>query len=426
MLDPKLLRQDATTVAEQLLRRGFQLDVFQYQALEQQRQQLQTETEKLQAERNQLAKTIGQAKGKGEDATEALQQAGEVGEHLKKNEKLLADLSQQLQQFQLGIPNLLAKEVPAGKDELQNQFVREWGMPAELGFTARDHVDLGEGLAQMDFESAAKLSGSRFVVLHQELARLQRALAQFMLDLHVELHDYQEVAVPFLVQPDALIGTGQLPKFAEDQFHLPGEKPFYLIPTAEVSLTNLVREQIIDSSQLPLKFVAHTPCFRREAGSYGRDTRGMIRMHQFDKVELVQVVKPEESFAALELLVGHAEKVLQLLQLPYRVMLLCSGDTGFSAAKTYDLEVWLPSQNTYREISSCSNCTDFQARRMQARWRDPAQKKPQLLHTLNGSGLAVGRTLVAILENYQQADGSIKVPEVLQNYMGGKTLIKRP
>lgn len=431
MLDPKYLRADIIEAAERLAARGFTLDVARINALEEQRKTLQTRTQELQAERNARSKAIGDAKRRGEDVAPLMAQVGELGSELDDCKRKQDDVLAELEALALAIPNLPHDSVPAGKDESDNVEVRRWGSPRQFEFEPKDHVALGEGVKGIDFATATKISGSRFVVMQGQIARMHRALAQFMLDLHTQQHGYTECYVPYLVNSDSLQGTGQLPKFYNDLFHtaITGEgdeegkvKKFSLIPTAEVPLTNIVRDTITDEKELPLKLTAHSPCFRSEAGSYGRDTRGLIRMHQFDKVEMVQLVSPETSWDALEEMVGHAEKVLQLLELPYRVITLCTGDMGFSAAKTYDLEVWLPAQNTYREISSCSNCADFQARRMQARVRG-ADGKPTLLHTLNGSGLAVGRTLVAVLENYQQADGRIEVPNVLRPYMGGLTHI---
>jgi len=419
MLDPKHLRNDLETVAAQLQRRGFQLQTGEFAELEARRKTLQNVTQDLQAERNQASKKIGVMKGKGEDATPILKQMEQLASQLKANEQELELLQKQMQAFQLMIPNLPHDSVPLGTGEEDNLEVRRVGEPRQFNFTLKDHIALGEALGLMDFERAAKLSGARFVVLHGRLARLQRALAEFMLDLQTQEHGYQETYVPYLVNETSFYGTGQLPKFREDFFELKGESGLMLIPTAEVSLTNLYRDEIIEAKTLPLRLTAQTPCFRSEAGSYGKDTRGMIRQHQFQKVELVQIVRPEDSYEALEQMTKHAEIVLQRLELPYRVMALCTGDMGFAAAKTYDLEVWLPGQSKYREISSCSNCTDFQARRLQIRWRNPETGKPELVHTLNGSGLAVGRTLVAVLENYQEADGSIRVPAVLRDYMGG-------
>lgn len=431
MLDPKYLRADIIEAAERLAARGFTLDVARINGLEEQRKTLQTRTQELQAERNARSKAIGDAKRRGEDVAPLMAQVGELGFELDDCKRKQDEVLAELEALALAIPNLPHDSVPAGKDESDNVEVRRWGTPRQFEFEPKDHVTLGEGVKGIDFATATKISGSRFVVMQGQIARMHRALAQFMLDLHTQQHGYTECYVPYLVNADSLQGTGQLPKFYNDLFHtaITGEgdeegkvKKFSLIPTAEVPLTNIVRDTITDEKDLPLKLTAHSPCFRSEAGSYGRDTRGLIRMHQFDKVEMVQLVSPETSWDALEEMVGHAEKVLQLLELPYRVITLCTGDMGFSAAKTYDLEVWLPAQNTYREISSCSNCADFQARRMQARVRG-ADGKPTLLHTLNGSGLAVGRTLVAVLENYQQADGRIEVPNVLRPYMGGLTHI---
>ncbi len=420
MLDPKLLRNEIDEIAERLAFRGFKLDKTRYLQLEAERKELQGVTQELQTKRNQTSKQIGILKSRGEDIQPVLKEVATLGDELKAKEKQLEELQQQILDFQLSIPNLPHETVPPGNSEDDNVEVRKWGEPTKFDFAAKDHVALGEGSGLLDFKRAAKLSGSRFVVLHGKLAQLQRALAQLMLNVHTNDHGYEETYVPYLVHEKCLFGTGQLPKFREDQFSIAGEHDFTLIPTAEVSVANLYRDEIIEASDLPIQRVAHTPCFRSEAGSYGKDTKGMIRQHQFEKVELVQVVKPEDSYAALEALTGHAEKILQLLELPYRVMKLCAGDMGFSAATTYDLEVWLPGQNTYREISSCSNCTDFQARRMQTRWRNPNTGKPELVHTLNGSGLAVGRTLVAVMENYQNEDGSITIPEVLRPYYFGE------
>lgn len=419
MIDPKLLRSQPEEVARNLARRGFTLDVPALQAFEAKRKHWQMESDRLRAERNAHAKAIGVAKGRGEDIAPLLARGEALAVEVANVDRELAAVQAEQDGWQLALPNLLHESVPEGRDEGGNVEVRRWGTPRRFEGTPRDHVDIGAQLGGMDFEAAGRISGARFVVLRAGLARLHRALAQFMLDLHTQQHGYTEVNVPYLVAGAALQGTGQLPKFEQDLFALRGEQQFYLIPTAEVPVTNLVREQILEAAQLPLKFVAHTPCFRSEAGAAGRDTRGMIRQHQFEKVELVHIVRPADSYAALEELVGHAEKVLQLLELPYRVMALCAGDIGFSSARTYDLEVWLPSQGRYREISSCSNCEAFQARRMQARWRNPATGKPEPVHTLNGSGLAVGRTLVAVLENYQNADGSVGIPAVLRPYMGG-------
>lgn len=423
MINPNLLRNNLEEVAEKLkVKRNFVLDVALLSELEEQRKSLQVKTESLQAERNARSKNIGQAKARGEDISALLNEVEHMGIELSTTKAHLDEVLAEINQIVLAIPNLPADEVPLGKDESENLEVFRWGTPKTFDFDVKDHVSLGEGLKGLDFAAGVKLSGSRFVVMKGQIAKLHRALSQFMLDLHTEQHGYTETYVPYLVNHATLYGTGQLPKFGEDLFHtnaLEGEQPYALIPTAEVPVTNLVRDEILDEADLPLKMTAHTPCFRSEAGSYGRDTRGLIRMHQFDKVELVQIVAPETSMQVLEELTGQAEKVLQLLELPYRKVLLCTGDMGFSSCKTYDLEVWLPAQNTYREISSCSNMWDFQARRMQARCRSKTDKKTRLVHTLNGSGLAVGRTLVAILENYQNADGTITVPSVLRPYMGG-------
>ncbi len=423
MLDIQALRNDLDGVAKRLATRGFVLDTARFQELEAQRKIIQTRTQELQARRNSSSKLIGQAKAKGEDVSAIMAEVATLGDELKQAEVQLVEVQTALQQLLEVIPNMPHESVPVGKSEADNEEVRKVGTIPQFDFAVKDHVDLGEKLG-LDFDTAIKISGARFSVLKGGLARLHRALAQFMLDTHTDQHGYTEVYVPYIVNADSMRGTGQLPKFEEDLFKVPrqmgeGEENFYLIPTAEVPVTNMVRDEIVQLEKLPMKFVAHTPCFRSEAGSYGRDTRGMIRQHQFDKVELVQMVHPDESYAALEQLLGHAETILQKLGLPYRVMKLCTGDMGFSAALTYDIEVWLPAQNTYREISSCSAFEAFQARRMQARFRN-VQGKPELLHTLNGSGLAVGRTLVAVLENYQQADGSVVIPEVLRPYMGGK------
>ncbi|EHD21929.1 MULTISPECIES: serine--tRNA ligase [Brenneria] len=430
MLDPNLLRNELDAVAEKLqARRGFTLDVDTLRKQEERRKVLQVETENLQAERNSRSKEIGAAKARGEDIEPLRREVNALGEKLDAAKSELDRLQNEIRDVALTIPNLPDDSVPLGKDERDNQEVSRWGEPRRLDFPVRDHVELGEMADGVDFAAGAKLAGARFVVMKGQIARLHRALSQFMLDLHTQQHGYQEAYVPYLVNHATLYGTGQLPKFGEDLFHT---KPlseeadtsnYALIPTAEVPLTNLVRDEILDEAALPLKMTAHTPCFRSEAGSYGRDTRGLIRMHQFDKVELVQIVRPEDSMQALEELTTHAETVLQLLKLPYRKVLLCTGDMGFGSSKTYDLEVWLPAQDTYREISSCSNMWDFQARRMQARCRSKADKKTRLVHTLNGSGLAVGRTLVAVLENYQQADGRVEIPEVLRPYMGGVEFI---
>lgn len=434
MIDPQLLRKDIAAVAARLATRKFQLDVERFNVLESERKSLQTRTEELQAKRNQLAKAIGTKKSKGEDAAAEMAEATQINVDMESGVARLAVLQVEIADFLMGIPNLPDEAVPIGKDETENKEVKRWGTIPEFAFPVKDHVDLGAPLG-LDFESAAKISGSRFVVLKGPAARLHRALAQFMIDLHSTQHGYEELNVPLMVNAASMRGTGQLPKFEEDLFKVPrqmggedgaGEakvENFYLIPTAEVPVTNLVRDTITAAEELPLKFVAHTPCFRSEAGSYGRDVRGMIRQHQFEKVELVQIAKPEESMQLLEELTAHAEKVLELLELPYRKVLLCTGDMGFGSTKTYDLEVWIPSQNAYREISSCSNMGDFQARRMQARWK-LGQGKPELVHTLNGSGLAVGRTGVALLENFQQADGSIVIPKALRPYMGGLELLQ--
>lgn len=425
MIDPKLLRQSADDVAANLARRGFEFDTEAYLALEERRKSLQVATEKLQSERNASAKNIGKAKAQGEDIEPLLAAVKDLGEKLDSNEAELTKVRGELRDIELGLPNLLADEVPSGNSEDDNTEVRRWSEPAELGFDAKDHIELGEALGMLDFESASRISGARFTVMLGPLARLQRALIQFMLDTHTSEHGYKETYVPYLVQSQALVGTGQLPKFEEDLFQTKTETPFYLIPTAEVPVTNLARDSILDAADLPVRFVAHTPCFRSEAGSYGQDTRGMIRQHQFEKVELVQFVEAGKSDAALDELTGHAEVVLQRLELPYRTVILCSGDIGFGSTKTYDIEVWLPGQQKYREISSCSNYNDYQARRMQARYRNPETGKPELLHTLNGSGVAAGRALIAVMENYQNEDGSIRIPSVLQPYMGGQELISR-
>jgi seryl-tRNA synthetase len=421
VIDPKLLRTDADAVARNLARRGYVLDVAALGALEEQRKPWAVEVDRLRAERNANARAVGAARGRGEDAAELIARSESLAAELTRAEGELAAVQQQLEQWQLGLPNLLHDSVPDGHDESANAEVRRFGEPRDFAFKPRDHVEIGERLGGLDFEAAARISGSRFVVMRGAVARLHRALAQYMLDLHTREHGYTEVYVPYLVRPPALIGTGQLPKFEQDLFAVRGEQPFYLIPTAEVPLTNLVRGEIVPAEALPLKWVAHTPCFRSEAGAAGKDSRGMIRNHQFDKVELVQIVQPAHSYAALEELTAHAEAVLRRLRLPYRTVALCAGDLGFGSAKTYDLEAWLPSQQRYREISSCSNFEAFQARRMQARWRNPDTGKPEPVHTLNGSGLAVGRTLVAVLENFQNEDGSVSVPPPLQPYMDGLT-----
>jgi len=423
MLDARLFRSELENTAAQLARRGFVLDVAALAHLETERKEIQVKTQELQAERNARSKAIGQAKAKGEDAQPLLDAVADLGDRLKAAESRLNEIQDELNTLVMRVPNIPHSSVPEGRDENDNVEVRRWGTPKSFNFAVKDHVDLGAALGMMDPDVAAKITGARFTVMKGPLARLHRALIQFMLDLHTGEHGYSETYVPYLVNADSLRGTGQLPKFEEDLFALRGEQNFYLIPTAEVPVTNIVRDTIAEAEALPLKFVAHTPCFRSEAGAYGKDTRGMIRQHQFEKVELVQIVRPEDSYTALEALVGHAEEVLKRLELPFRTMALCSGDMGFSSAKTYDLEVWLPGQGKYREISSCSNFEDFQARRMQARWRNPETRKPELVHTLNGSGLAVGRTLVAIMENYQDEGGAIAVPAALQPYMGGITRI---
>jgi seryl-tRNA synthetase len=425
MIDPKLLRSDPEAVARNLARRGYVLDVGALRALEERRKSAQVDSDRLRAERNANAKAVGMAKGKGEDAAPLLARGEALTGELAAAERELTAVQDELEGWQLGLPNLLHESVPDGRGEDDNREVRRWGEPRRHDFEPKDHVQIGEKLGGLDFEAAARISGARFVVLRGHVSRLHRALGQFMLDLHSGEHGYTEVYVPYLVQRQALLGTGQLPKFEDDLFKASGkgeasaQQAFYLIPTAEVPVTNLVREQIVPAESLPLKYVCHTPCFRSEAGAAGKDTRGMIRSHQFDKVELVQIVRPADSYAALEELTGHAEQVLKRLELPYRTVALCCADIGANSAKTYDIEVWLPSQGRYREISSCSNFEAFQARRMQARWRNPDGGKPEPVHTLNGSGLAVGRTLVAILENYQNADGTVTVPQALRPYMGG-------
>ena len=439
MIDPKLLRSDPETVARNLARRRYALDVNAWRALEERRKSAQVDSDRLRAERNSNAKAVGMAKGRGEDVAPLLARGEQLTRELATAERELTAVQGALESWQLGLPNLLHESVPEGRSEADNREVRRWGEPRRFEFEPKDHVQVGEGLGGVDFEAAARISGARFVVLRGQVSRLHRALAQFMLDLHTREHGYTEVYVPYLVQGQALLGTGQLPKFEDDLFKVTGKSEsraaqdgqaslaqarstqhtFYLISTAEVPVTNLVREQILPAESLPLKYVCHSPCFRSEAGAAGKDTRGMIRNHQFDKVELVQIARPADSYAALEQLTGHAEQVLQRLQLPYRTVALCAGDISASSAKTYDLEVWLPAQHRYREISSCSNFEAFQARRMQARWRNPDAGKPEPVHTLNGSGLAVGRTLVAVLENFQNADGTVSVPQALQPYMGG-------
>ena len=419
MIDAKLLRSDPDTVARNLARRGFALDVIALKALDEKRKTAQVQSDQIRSERNSHAKAVGMAKGRGEDIAPLIAKGDELTRNMAAVDKQLGDIQAEVDSLVASLPNLLHESVPEGRDETANLEVRRWGEPRKFDFQPKDHVVLGEALGGLDFEAASRISGARFVVMRSGIARLHRAIGQFMLDLHTSQHGYTEVYVPYLVQPPALFGTGQLPKFKQDLFAIQGEQEFHLIPTAEVPVTNLVRDQIVPAEKLPLKFVAHTPCFRSEAGAAGKDTRGMIRQHQFDKVEIVQIVKPADSYAALEALTANAEEVLKRLELPYRVVALCAGDIGFGSAKTYDLEVWLPGQGVYREISSCSNFEAFQARRMQARWRNPDTGKPEPVHTLNGSALAVGRTLVAVLENYQDADGTITVPAALKPYMGG-------
>jgi len=426
MIDPKRLRQFTKDVADNLARRGYKFDADTYLALEKKRKTLQVDTEALRNERKTSAKKIGMAKSSGQDVEPLLATIKDLGDRLDESESKLRELQEKLSSIELGLPNLLHDDVPIGNDESENQEVRCWGDIPDFDFEPKDHVDLGLSLGMLDFNMASRISGSRFVVMRGALARLHRALIQFMLDLHTSENGYEETYVPYLVQENALTGTGQLPKFEQDLFKIEGEKPFYLIPTAEVPLTNLTRGDILEAEELPKRFIAHTPCFRSEAGSYGKDTRGMIRQHQFEKVELVHLVEPADSYKALEELTANAETILQRLELPYRVVALCSGDVGFACAKTYDLEVWLPAQRKYREISSCSNCTDFQARRMQSRWRNPETNRPELLHTLNGSGVAAGRALISVMENYQQPDGSIRIPEVLIPFMGGIEMIHPP
>ncbi len=424
MLDPHLFRTDLDFVIAGLKKRNFAFNPENYSELEARRKAVQTKTQELQNARNSSSKAIGQAKAKGEDAQPLLDQVANLGDELKAAETELNEIQIELDALMSGIPNLLDISVPEGKDENDNIEISRWGEQPKFDFEVKDHVDLGTARNLLDFELGAKITGSRFVVLNGQLARLQRALIQFMLDTHSSENGYQETYVPYLVNADSLRGTGQLPKFAADLFKASENPDYYLIPTAEVPVTNIVRDVIVDAKNLPLKFVCHSPCFRSEAGAYGRDVRGMIRQHQFEKVEIVQITKPEDSAQAHEDLTNHAEMILQKLKLPYRKMLLCAGDTGFSSSKTYDLEVWLPGQNAYREISSCSNFRDFQARRLQARWRNPETGKPELVHTLNGSGLAAGRTLIAVMENYQDADGRIHIPEVLLPYMGGLKVIE--
>jgi seryl-tRNA synthetase len=424
MLDPKILRSDLDLVAEKLLVKKYELDKARFTDLEERRKKLQVETQNLQNERNKLSKAIGQAKSRGEDAEPLLRDVESRSADLKSAETRLAEIQGELDYLLMRMPNLPDASVPAGDSEDDNTEVLRWGEPRQFDFEPRDHIEIGQLLGGMDFERAAKLSGARFVTMTGDLVTLQRALIQFMIDRHITAHGYTEAYAPYLVNEATLTGTGQLPKFKEDLFHIVSEDhDLYLIPTAEVPVTNFVADTIVEAEQLPIRFVAHTPCFRSEAGSYGKDTRGMIRQHQFEKVELVQIVRPADSMSALEELTGHAESILRALELPYRKVILCGGDLGFASTKTYDLEVWLPGQQTYREISSCSNMTDFQARRMKARWRNPESGKPEAVHTLNGSGLAVGRTLIAVMENYQQSDGSIRIPEALQPYLHGKTEI---
>ena len=419
MLDPKRVRTQTEEIARRLAIKNFEFDIATFEQLEERRRAIQVRTENLQSEQNKRSKSIGKAKAAGEDIKPLLEEVESLKQQRGDAEDELRSVQESLNAFFAGIPNLPDDDVPPGASEDDNVETRVWGTPREFDFEPKDHVALGEQLKGLDFEKATQLAHSRFAVMRGQLARLHRALAQFMLDQHTLQHGYTKAYVPYLVNANTLFGTGQLPKFEEDLFRTAGDNPLYLIPTAEVPATNLVADTILDDAELPLRLVCHTPCFRSEAGSYGRDVRGMIRQHQFDKVELVHIVRPDESTQALEELTGHAEKILQLLELPYRVVTLCGGDMGFSAAKTYDLEVWLPGQGKYREISSCSNTRDFQARRMQARWRNPDTGKPEPVHTLNGSGLAVGRAMIAVMENYQQADGSILVPEVLKPYMGG-------
>jgi len=424
MLDPRLVRENPQAIADLLTKKGYEFPLESYNALEAERKEVQIDTERLQQERNARSKSIGKAKASGADIAPLLAEVGALGEQLDAAKERLNQLQDQLDQILLSTPNLAHDSVPEGSSEDDNVEVRRWGTPAEFSFKPQDHVSLGEAIGGLDFETAAKLTGSRFAVMSGNMAKLHRALAQFMLDTQCDEHGYTEINVPFMVNSDSLIGTGQLPKFEEDLFKVPfGERHYYLIPTAEVPVTNLVRDTIVDAARLPIKYACHSPCFRSEAGSAGRDTRGMIRQHQFEKVEMVQIVEPSRSWDALEAMLGHAQAILEKLELPYRVVNLCGGDLGFSAAKTYDIEVWLPGQQQYREISSVSNMTDYQARRMMARWRNPETTKPELVHTLNGSGLAVGRTLVAVLENYQNADGSVRIPKVLQAYMGGLELL---
>lgn len=424
MLDPKRIRSEPEQLATLLRKKGFELDVEKLSSLDARRKEIQLQTEALQNERNSRSKSIGKAKAAGEDISEILQSMESLKQELEEKKEQLTALQSEINDYVMGIPNVPHESVPEGSSEDDNQEMSRWGSVADYDFEVKDHAELGEALKEgLDFATASKLTGSRFVVMRGATARLHRALIQFMLDTHTVDHGYQEINVPYIVNADSLRGTGQLPKFEEDLFKLEGEHPYYLIPTAEVPVTNVVRDEIVDAVELPLKFACHTPCFRSEAGSYGKDTKGMIRQHQFEKVELVQLVRPEDSEQALEELTSHAEKILQLLELPYRRVVLCGGDLGFSAHKTYDLEVWLPSQSCYREISSCSNFTDFQARRMQARFRNPDTGKPELLHSINGSGLAIGRSLVAILENNQDAQGRVRIPKALQPYMAGQEFL---
>ena len=419
MLDSQLLRNDYKTIAEKLGPRGYEFDVGYFEDLESRRRTVQSDTESVRGRRNQLAKEIGKSKAAGLDVSGLMEESEQVRDRLAALESQFSQIQSEVREFASNIPNVAHDTVPIGSDEDANAEIRRVGEPPEFDFDPLDHVALGEQSGRIDFELSAKLAGSRFVVMRDEIALMHRAISQFMLDTHIRDHGYREANIPFLVHAEILYGTGQLPKFQDDQFRIDDDRDFYLIPTAEVPLTNFVRNSIVDADNLPIKLVSHTPCFRREAGSYGKDTRGMIRQHQFEKVELVHIVEPEASYETLEELVSNAERILQLLELPYRVIVLCTGDMGFAAAKTYDIEVWLPGQSKYREISSCSNCEAFQARRMNARWRNPKTRRPEPLHTLNGSGLAVGRTLIGIMENYQNADGSIDVPEVLRGYMGG-------
>ena len=425
MLDPQLIRNELNSIAKALDKRGVSIDTNKIQKIEDKRKAIQIKTEKLQADRNLISKEIGKMKAKGEDAENLLEKVTSIKNQLEKNEEELTAIQQELNELIIVIPNIPHESVPDGNSDVDNQLIREWGEKPSFDFKINDHVDLGESLEQIDFDSATQITSSRFVVMKGQIARLHRALIQFMLDIHISEHGYQEVNVPYLVNADSCTNTGQLPKFKEDLFHIK-DQDFYLIPTAEIPVTNIVKDKIINDIELPLKFVCHSPCFRSEAGSYGKDTRGMIRQHQFEKVELVQIVRPENSYNVLEELTLNAETILKKLNLPYRVVTLCAGDLGFAAAKTYDIEVWLPSQNTYREISSCSNFESFQARRMKARWRNSKTNKIELLHTLNGSGLAVGRTLIAVMENYQTKNGDIIIPDVLRQYMSNESIIKKP